>query len=865
MALSPMMRQYLTIKEKFKEAILFFRLGDFYEMFFEDAQLVSRELDLVLTGRDCGLPEKAPMCGVPFHSADTYISTLVQKGYKVAICEQLSDPKESKTIVERGVIRVITPGTVIDQSMLDEKRNNYLLALCVQGTRAGIAYADVSTGECITYEIEDISASLSNELVRIAPTEIIANEAAALFCEKLVIASPISAYSTKAWQRAQAEKTIISHFRVKHLDAFGIAQKPLSIAATGALLSYISETQLNAMTHISDLRQYTMGEHMFLDETARRNLELTQTIRRGTGKGTLLHLLDRTATPMGSRLLRAWIEQPLASKAKIERRLEAVEDLYRAPIVMQALHDALKNVRDIERIIARISYNTLHARHCLSLCHSFRSIPAIMNLLGEMEGKPLKQIHESLDPMTDIVDIIDRMIDPDAPLSVAEGGVIREGFDEHLDTFRKAASQGRQWIAEMEAEERKVTGIKNLKIVYNKIFGYCIEVTKSYYDSVPLRYVRRQTLANCERYITPELTEIEKQIFGAADNAIRLEQQLFGELKEMLSTCIVRMQRTAELIKTLDALTSLAICAQENHYVRPEINDQAVLQIHEGRHPVVETMLKEEQFIPNDTEMDTGRQRMLIITGPNMAGKSTYMRQVALLTVMAHMGSFVPAKSASICLTDRIFTRIGASDDVSGGQSTFLVEMAETAQILRNATKNSLIILDEIGRGTSTFDGLSIAWAVVEYICSQNIGAKTLFATHYHELSELEGRLEGVVNFRIAVKEHGDDIIFLRRIERGGADKSFGIHVARLAGIPQPVVARAQEVLAKLEAADVNQASIGANILEQNREEKQMQVGLADYAFVDLVEELRTLDVNAMTPLDALNALFMLREKARNV
>lgn len=862
MSLSPMMRQYFDLKEQCPEAILFFRLGDFYEMFFEDAKTVSKELELVLTARDCGLEERAPMCGVPFHSADAYINRLIQKGYKIAICEQLTDPKETKGLVERGIIRVVTPGTVVDESILDEKQNRYLMAICAQGSRAGIAYADVSTGECYTYEINE-TASLHSELLRIKPCEIIANEAGLMLCDGLMNAVPVHLYTSKAWQAANAEQIILDHFNVQQIEVLSLKGKVLSICASGALLSYISETQRNAMAHISSIRQYHVGAHMLLDDTARRNLELTQTIRRGTGKGTLLHLLDHTKTAMGSRLLRTWIEQPLANREGIEARLSAVEALVHAPDRLQTLREALKNVRDIERIISHISYNTLHAKHCLSLKGSFHVVPALIDCLKSLDSALLKQVCEKLDPMDDIVDMIERMIDPDAPLLIADGGVIRDGYDQQLDQYRHAASEGKQWIAEMEAQEKESTGIKNLRIIYNKVFGYCIEITKSNYELVPLRYVRRQTLSNCERFITPELTEIERQIVGAADNAIRLEQQLFNQIKEKLQSAIVRMQTTAEQLKTLDALLALAFCALEYQYVRPQINEDGHLRIQDGRHPVVETMLKEERFVPNNTEMNLDDQRMLIVTGPNMAGKSTYMRQVALITLMAHMGSFVPAKEAEICLTDQIFTRIGASDDVAGGQSTFLVEMSEMAHILRNATSRSLLILDEIGRGTSTFDGLSIAWAVVEFLCGAV--SKTLFATHYHELSELEGRLDGVVNYRIAVKELGEDIIFLRRIEKGGADKSFGIHVARLAGIPLPVVARAQEILARLEAADMNKASIGANILDEHRTEKQAQVGLENYQLLGVIEELRALDVNAMTPMDALNAMFMLREKARNV
>ncbi len=865
MALTPMMRQYLTLKEQFKDAVLFFRLGDFYEMFYDDAHLVSRELELTLTGKDCGMAERAPMCGVPFHSAETYISRLVQRGYKVAICEQLTDPKESKTLVERGVIRVVTPGTVVESSMLDEKANNYLLALCVDGNRAGIAYADVSTGECMVLELDDESALLSNEILRISPTEIIANEAGVLACAGLSLCAPVSAYPSKAWQGTSAERVILSHFKAQNVGALGLTESRLVVCAVGALLSYIGETQRNAMDHISQIRQYNPGQYLMMDATARRNLELTQTIRRGAGKGSLLHLLDQTSSAMGARLLYRWVEQPLAQIGPIQARHDAIAALKDSPVLVEALRDAFRNVRDIERIVGRISYNSLNARHCLALAQSFNAVPLMLDLIAEMQAPLLVEIRGMLDPMDDLVDLINRIIDPDAPLALSDGGVIREGYSDELDALRRASAEGKQWIAEMEAQEREITGIKNLKISYHKIFGFCIEVTKSYYDMVPLRYIRRQTLSNAERFVTPELQEMEKQILGAAEKAVRLEQQLFSFLKDKLAQAMERMQHTADGLKNLDALLSLATVAQRNNYCRPEITEDGAIDIVDGRHPVVETMLRDEQFVPNDTHMDLADQRMLIVTGPNMAGKSTYMRQVALITVMAHMGSFVPAKSASICLTDRIFTRIGASDDLSSGQSTFLVEMSETAQILRNATQRSLLILDEVGRGTSTFDGLSIAWAVVEFISSSQVGAKTLFATHYHELSELEGRLPGVINFRIAVKEHGEDVIFLRRIERGGADKSFGIHVARLAGIPQPVIARAQEILARLDIANMNQASIGANILDEHRTEKQMQLGFSNYAAIDLVEDLRALDVNTMTPMEALNWLFSLREKARTI
>ncbi|MDR0929257.1 MAG: DNA mismatch repair protein MutS [Oscillospiraceae bacterium] len=865
MALTQMMRQYLTLKEQFSDAILFFRLGDFYEMFFEDAHLASKELELTLTGRDCGLAERAPMCGVPFHSADTYISRLVQKGYKVAICEQLTDPKETKTLVERGVVRVVTPGTVIEQNMLNEKRNNYLLAVVAEGERAGLAYADVSTGECTVYEVDNLAKALPGEAGRISPMEIIANEATLLSVSGLSFPVPLRLFASSAWAFSDAEKILMEQFNAPSLDVLGLSGWRLAARAAGGLIAYLRETQRNALSHLNHLRLYHTGEYMLLDAAARRNLELTESMRRGGVKGSLLDLLDHTATAMGARRLHSWVEQPLALREAIETRLQAVAELKASPVQMDAFTESLKQVRDVERIVARLAYNSFTPRHCLALRQSFDQVPLLRDLLGDAKTALLAEVLTQLDPLDDVIDCIGRMIDPDAPLTMADGGFIRAGYHPELDKLRQAAAEGKQWIADMEARERESTGIRSLKISFHKVFGYCIEVTKSYYAQVPLQYIRRQTLANAERYVTPELQEIERQILGAAERAVRLEQQLFAALKEKLAGDTQRMQRTAEGIKTLDALLSLAIAAQRNGYVCPTINDEGTLDIIDGRHPVVEKMLKDEPFVPNSTQMNPADQRMLIVTGPNMAGKSTYMRQVALITLMAHMGSFVPAKSANICLTDRIFTRIGASDDLASGQSTFLVEMSETAQILRHATRRSLLILDEIGRGTSTFDGLSIAWAVVEYIAGQAIGAKTLFATHYHELSELEGRLEGVVNFRIAVKEYGEDIIFLRRIERGGADKSFGIHVARLAGVPQPVVARAQEILARLEAANVNQASIGANILETDRSLQQMQVGFADMAPIGLVEELRALDVNSMTPMDALNALFTLREKARRI
>lgn len=860
--MTPMMRQYLETKEKYPGMILFFRLGDFYEMFFDDAKLVSKELELTLTGKSCGLPERAPMCGVPFHSADTYINRLIEKGYKVAICEQMEDPATAKGIVKRDVIRVVTPGTVIEQSMLEERRNSYLLCVCLDGRNAGIAFADVSTGEFFVYEIDKAAARLQDELVRISPKEIIANAE----LPDGATALPVGIQDGVNFQYAKAKSALLAHFKVQSLEVLGIETLKLGVRAAGALMKYLQETQKNALEHMTCIAQYHDKRYMMLDHTARRNLELTETMRSRQKQGTLLGILDYTCTAMGGRMLRSFIEQPLAVKADIDRRLDAVQALRDADMTVDLLREELTEVYDVERLLSRISYKSINAKDCLALRDSLSHVPAIHDAVKSLapEGM-LADLLDQLTPLEDVVDLLSRAINPEAPMLMSEGRYMKKGYNAELDKLRSASENGRQWIADLEAKERQLTGIKNLRIQYNKVFGYYIEVTKSNYDQVPYRYTRKQTLANCERYMTPELHEIEETVLGAQEKALRLEQALFIEIREFLSQQIPRIQRTAAGLKTLDALVSLAIAAVRHHYVRPEITEDGVLEIENGRHPVVEDGLRgDEQFVPNSTLMDGNDNRMLIITGPNMAGKSTYMRQVALITLMAHMGSFVPADSARIGLVDRIFTRVGASDDLASGQSTFMVEMNEMAHILRSATPHSLIVLDEIGRGTSTFDGLSIAWAVVEYLVDKDkIGAKTLFATHYHELSELEGHLAGVVNYRIGVKEHGEDVIFLRKIERGGADKSFGIHVAHLAGMPRPVIMRAHEILARLETNDVNKASIGQNILGDDQEKKPKQVNLFEAPAMDLVEEIRALDVLAMTPIDALNTLFTLKEKAR--
>ncbi len=863
--LTPMMQQYMEVKSKYKDCILFYRLGDFYEMFFDDALTASRELELTLTGRDCGLRERAPMCGVPYHAVETYLDRLIEKGYKVAICEQMEDPALAKGLVQRDVIRVVTPGTVIESGMLDERSNNFLLSVCFSGEKAGLAFADVSTGEFFVHQVEDAGRTLADEVTRISPVEIIASDLVRL--REYVNRDDLSMSERPGttFQYQNASETLCKHFHLQDLSPLGLTDEyRLAAQAAGALMRYLDETQKNALEHITELRIYQGGDTMLLDRNTRRNLELTESLRSRTKKGSLLWLMDKTSTAMGGRLLRSWIEQPLVNREEILRRLDAVEEFTSQHVLTMTLSEELQGVYDVERLLSKVSYKSLNARDCLSLCASLKKVPGIRNLLSGAQSQGVQAVYALLDPLEDLTGLLERAIHPDAPPVISEGGIIRDGYSAILDEYRSAATNGKQWIIDLEAKEREATGIKNLRIQYNRVFGYYIEVTKSYYDMVPMRYQRRQTLANSERYITPELREIEQKIVGAQEQSVRLELQLFTEIREKIAGEIVRIQHTAQGLKTLDALLSLAKVAVGNHYVRPEITQDGSMEIIEGRHPVVEQTMQEGGFVPNDAVMDQDQARMLIITGPNMAGKSTYMRQVALITLMAHLGSFVPAKSAKIPIVDRIFTRVGASDDLASGQSTFMVEMSETAYILRNATRHSLIILDEIGRGTSTFDGLAIAWAVVEYLCDPaRVGAKTLFATHYHELSELEGQVEGVQNYCISVKEHGEDVIFLRKIVRGGADKSFGIHVARLAGVPHPVLVRAHEIQARLEVSDVNK--IGQNILEVGTARENEQVSLFDVGKTEILNELQNLDVMALTPIDAMNKLFLLREKARKL
>jgi len=860
--LTPMMQQYLTLKEKHADCLLLFRLGDFYELFFEDAITASRELEITLTGRDCGLSERAPMCGVPYHAVDTYINKLIEKGYKVAICEQLTDPALSKGLVERDIIRIITPGTVIEESMLNERKNNYIASIFFQDADVGLAYCDVSTGIFYALSLggEGWEDELTSELARIQASEVIANDA--LFLQEHLIkniqsSSYTTCYSNDAYLPAAAEGTLSSHFGANGIQA--IKEQPQALCASGALLSYLEETQKNALVHFKKIELFERSKFMSIDAATRKNLELTQPIRTDAGKrATLLYLLDKTCTAMGGRLLRTWVEQPLQSAYEIGQRLDAVEELVKKPVERFALIKSLDSVYDIERLCSRIAYGTVNARDCEALRVSLSLLPNIVAILTKLSALEFENAASMLDPMEDIYSLLANAIVDGPPLSVKEGGVIRDGYNHEVDSYRDASRNGKEWLSKLEAREREATGIKNLKIGYNHVFGYYIEVTKSYQHLVPYTYQRKQTLANCERYVNPELKELEETILGAEEKCIALEYKLFTELRETLLLCIARLQQNAAIISKLDAYQSLAQVSFANDYCRPLVQQNGKIEITEGRHPVVERSLK-AGFIPNNTLLDNKDNRLIIITGPNMAGKSTYMRQVALITLMAHIGSFVPAKKASICITDKIFTRVGSSDNVSAGQSTFMVEMSEMSNILNNATPRSLLIIDEIGRGTSTFDGLSIAWSVLEYIASrEKCGAKTLFATHYHELTELEGKLTGIKNYRISVKELGDNIIFLRKIVRGSADKSFGIQVARLAGLPESILSRAKEILSKLESADINHEAI---LGDQDPPQQLTLFGSAEPN--DIMEELKNLTVDDITPIDALTKLYDLHVRAK--
>ena len=863
MPVTPMMQQYLDIKDQHPDSILFFRLGDFYEMFFDDAKLASRELELTLTGKDCGLSERAPMCGVPFHAVDVYVQKLIGKGYKVAICEQVTDPALAKGLVERQVTRIITPGTVIESNMLEEKRANYIAAVCIRKNQAGCAFCDVSTGEFKLYQLADAKNHLSDELARIAPSELIVNDRGDFVALDAEHASVSFTPDAEAFTYTAASKAMAAHFG-KTVKEMGFEEMRLAVCAAGALIAYLTDTQKNALIHIMRAESYDSGLYMALDKVALRNLELTETSRMKQRKGSLLWILDHTRTAMGSRLLRSWIERPLMSREEIERRLDAVEQLMRDPMASASLREILDGVYDVERLLSRIAYDAINARDCLALKNSLDAVPLIKLKARDFDAPLLLETLNLLDEIPELCRTLEQAIDPEAPISVKDGGMIRRGYNGDLDELREISQNGKAYLSAMEQQEREETGIKNLKIGYNRVFGYYIEVTKSFYELVPYRYTRKQTLANAERFITQELKDLENKILGAEENAVRLEYELFCEIRAQLKDLLPRLQSTAQAMKTLDALLSLAHVAGEYNYIRPSINDEGRYCITGGRHPVVEDSIGREKFVPNDTEIDRDH-RVMIITGPNMAGKSTYMRQVALIVLMAHMGSFVPADSADIALTDRIFTRIGASDDLYGGQSTFMVEMSEMATILKFATPKSLLILDEVGRGTSTFDGLSIAWAAVEHIAGEKCGARTLFATHYHELSELEGQLEGVVNYRITAKEMGEDVIFLRKIVPGGADRSYGVAVAKLAGLPKGLIARARQIMARLEVDNQINGSIGQSILDDRKIKHDRQLGFMDIGPIQLVQEITELDVVSMTPIEALNKLFELNEKARRI
>ncbi len=876
--MTPMMQQYLETKAQYKDCILFYRLGDFYEMFFDDAITVSRELELTLTGKDCGLEERAPMCGVPYHAVDTYLNRLVAKGYKVAIGEQMEDPKLAKGLVKREVIRVVTPGTNINPLALDEGKNNYIMCIVYMADRFGVSIADISTGDYLVTEV-DSERKLFDEITKFAPSEIICNESflvSGMDLEDLKNRLGISLSSLESWyfDDEMCKKTLMEHFQVGTLQGLGIGDYSCGTIAAGALLKYLMETQKTSISNLTRLVPYVTGKYMIIDSSTRRNLELCETLREKQKRGSLLWVLDKTKTAMGARKLRSFIEQPLIDKEEIEKRLDAVEELKDNAISREEIREYLNPIYDLERLISKISYKSANPRDLVAFKTSLTMLPHIKYLIQGFSGTLLKEVEEQMDSLEDLCELLEKSIVEDPPILIKEGGIIKEGYNEEIDKLRNAKTEGKTWLAELEAKEREKTGIKNLRIKYNKVFGYYLEVTNSYKDLVPDYYTRKQTLTNAERYITPELKELEDMILGAEDKLFSLEYDLFGEIRDKIAGEIVRIQATARAVALIDVFASLAVVSEHNQYVRPKINEKGLIDIKAGRHPVVEKMITNDMFIANDTFLDNGAHRISIITGPNMAGKSTYMRQTALIVLMAQIGSFVPASSANIGIVDRIFTRVGASDDLASGQSTFMVEMTEVANILRNATSRSLLVLDEIGRGTSTFDGLSIAWAVVEHISNPKLlGAKTLFATHYHELTELEGKLSGVNNYCIAVKEKGDDIVFLRKIVKGGADRSYGIQVAKLAGVPDSVIARAKELAEELGDADITAKAreiSAAGAKPKQKKKKYDQVDLEQMSLFDTVsdqdilQELNEVDVSTMTPVEALNTIYRLQNRLRN-
>ena len=874
-ALSPMMQEYVKTKEEYHDCILLYRLGDFYEMFFGDALTASKELEITLTGKDCGLKERAPMCGVPFHSVETYINRLIEKGYKVAICEQVEDPKKAKGLVKREVVRIVTPGTTLDATSLDETKNNYLMSIVYIEDHFGCAIADITTGDCFLTEL-DKAQKLLDEINKFTPAEIICNESflmSGVDTEDLKNRLGICVFSQEPWyfDDELCRKTLKEHFQVNSLEGLGIGEFESGVLAAGALFLYLQETQKTALSHMATIRPYSAEKYMLIDSSSRRNLELVETLREKQKRGSLLWVLDKTKTAMGARTLRSYVEQPLIDQEEIENRLSAIEELNEHPMLRDEIREYLQPIYDLERLISRISYKSANPRDMIAFASSLEMLPHIKQVLKEFSSPVLRQLEEEMDSLLDISGLIKQAIVDDPPLAQKDGGIIREGYHEDVDKFRRSRTDGKKWLSELEARERERTGIRTMKIKYNRVFGYSLEITNAFKDQVPDNYIRKQTLTNAERYITQELKELEDLILGAEDKLYALEYELFCDVRDKVGAEVVRIQQTAKAVAAIDVLASLALVAQRNNYVRPKINNSGVIDIKNGRHPVVEQMIENDMFIANDTYLDNQKKRISIITGPNMAGKSTYMRQTALIVLMAQIGSFVPAEKANIGIVDRIFTRVGASDDLASGQSTFMVEMTEVANILRNATSKSLLILDEIGRGTSTFDGLSIAWAVVEHISNTKLcGAKTLFATHYHELTELEGKISGVNNYCIAVKEKGDDIVFLRKIVKGGADKSYGIQVAKLAGVPDTVIQRAKELVEELSDADITAAVKDLTAPKKKQKIQYDQVDMAQMSLFDTVQdndiinEIKGLEIGNLTPMEALNILYNLQNKIKN-
>ena len=878
--MTPMMQQYMETKSQYPDCILFYRLGDFYEMFFDDALTASKELEITLTGKNCGMEERAPMCGVPYHAVDGYLTKLVSKGYKVAICEQVEDPKQAKGIVKREVVRIVTPGTILDAAAIDESKNNYIMCIVYIADRYGLSVADVTTGDYFVTELPN-GQKLKDEIFKFMPSEIICNESfymSGMDLEDMKNRLGITIYSLESWYFDDeiCKSKLMEHFKVSSLQGLGLSDYDCGVISAGALLQYLLETQKNDLSHMTHITPYTTGKYIMLDSSTRRNLELCETLREKQKRGSLLWVLDKTKTAMGARTLRKYIEQPLIERTEIERRLDAVTELKEEAISREEIREYLSPVYDLERLITRITYGSANPRDLTAFSTSLEMLPAIHYILEDMKSDLLCEICKEMDTLEDLCSLVKSAIAQEPPIAMKEGNIIRDGYSEEVDTLRRAKSDGKTWLAKLEEQEREKTGIKNLKIKYNKVFGYYLEVTNSYKELVPEYYTRKQTLANSERYITPELKELEDTILGAEDKLYALEYELYCTVRDTIAGEVIRIQKTAKAVAALDVFTSLALVAERNNYIRPTINVQGKIDIKDGRHPVVEQMIPNGSFICNDTVLDDKKQRISIITGPNMAGKSTYMRQVALIVLMAQLGSYVPASKANIGLVDRIFTRVGASDDLASGQSTFMVEMTEVANILRNATSKSLLVLDEIGRGTSTFDGLSIAWAVVEYISDAKLlGAKTLFATHYHELTELEGKINNVNNYCIAVKEKGDDIVFLRKIVKGGADKSYGIQVAKLAGVPDIVINRAKEIVEELADEDITSrvseiASREAEAKKKTKSKKYDEVDIAQFSLFDTVkdddvlEELKAIDVGNLTPIDALNTIYRLQNKLKN-